>query len=86
MQLKNRRDDLVLRKNDNIPILTQTAVCFHGQRISGFVENIISIADTNFVSNLQYSENYELSFEYKASTVPSNGNWHQILLGNLSSL
>ena len=38
----------------------------------------------NKISNLEYGYNYELSFEYKASFVPSNGSWHQILLGKFS--
>ena len=58
-----------------------------GPRISGFAESTttingpISIAKNNFVSNLEYSGNYEVSFEFKAIIKPSNGYWHQILEG-----
>ena len=42
----------------------------------------ISIARNNIISNLEYSDNFEVSFEYKASVVPSSG-WHQICIGTL---
>ena len=42
----------------------------------------ISIARNNFVSKLDYSNNFEVSFEYKASVVPTSG-WHHIISGSL---
>ena len=42
----------------------------------------ISIARNNFVSKLNYSDNFEVSFEYKASVVPRS-EWQQILSGSL---
>ena len=44
----------------------------------------ITIARNNFVSKLDYSDNFEVSFEFKASVVPTN--WQQILTGSLTSL
>ena len=44
----------------------------------------ITIREGNFISNLDYSENFEVSFEYKASYVPTNGLWHEILAGKLT--
>ena len=42
----------------------------------------ISIERNNLMSKLNYSDDYEISFEYKASVIPSSG-WHQILSGSL---
>merc|ERR1719410_535844 len=39
-----------------------------------------SIARNKFHSALDYSDNFEMSFEYQALTVPQSGNWHQILI------
>lgn len=44
----------------------------------------ISIGRDNLVSKLDYNDNYEISFEYKAFVVPSStGRWYQILSGSL---
>ena len=43
----------------------------------------VRIGDDNFVTAIQYSDNFEVSFEFKAFTLPS-GSWspyHQILIG-----
>ena len=42
----------------------------------------ISITENNLVSNLDYEDNFEVSFEYKASTLPGAG-WHEVLIGNV---
>ena len=60
---------------------------FYGSRIPGFaegtikIEGPISIAKNNLVSPLEYSDNFEMTFEYKASSIPSDGKWHEILAG-----
>ena len=43
----------------------------------------ITIREGNFISNLEYSDNFDVSFEYKASYVPTDRNWHEILVGKL---
>ena len=47
------------------------------------ISSPITIAKYNLVSKLEYSTNFEVSFEYKASTVPTSGGWHQILVGKV---
>ena len=57
---------------------------FHGQIRKFSYVNTIPIAKNKFVSALDYSDNFEMSFEYQALTVPQSGDgWHQILLGKL---
>lgn len=44
----------------------------------------ISVQEDNFMAKLDYSDNFEISFEYKASSLPSlqsKRNWHQIIIG-----
>ena len=43
----------------------------------------ISIGKNQFLSKLDYSDNFEASFEYKASVAPSGNTWKQIILGSL---
>ena len=43
----------------------------------------ITIREGNYIKQLDYSKNFEVSFEYKASYVPTNGVWHEILIGKL---
>ena len=47
-------------------------------------ENIINgpidIIENNFITELDYSLNYEVSFEFMVTTVPSN-NWHEFFVG-----
>ena len=43
----------------------------------------ITIREGNYIKQLDYSKNFEVSFEYKASYVPTNGVWHEILMGKL---
>ena len=40
----------------------------------------VTIKDNNFVTAIHYSDNFEVSFEFKAFAIPSGG-WHQILIG-----
>lgn len=44
----------------------------------------ISIEENNFISKFDYSDNFEVSFEYKASTIPNSSSWHEILIGKLT--
>ena len=53
----------------------------HAMRIDGPIQ----IANKNFVSKLDYSDNFEVSFEFKLSTMPTQI-YHQILIGKLISL
>ena len=43
----------------------------------------ISIGKNQFLTKLNYTDNFEASFEYKASAVPSGNSWHQIISGSL---
>ena len=43
----------------------------------------ITIRESNYISSLDYSTSFEVSFEYKASYVPTNGIWNEILIGKL---
>ena len=49
------------------------------------IDGPIQIAKKNFVTKLDYSDNFEVSFEFKASSMPTNGVHHQILVGKLIS-
>lgn len=63
--------------------------CLNGSRISGFDEDKneingpISIAKSNFVTNVEYSDNFDMSFEFKATVVPASGSYHQIVMGKV---
>lgn len=46
----------------------------------------IAIENFKLTSELEYSDNFNVSFEYKASTVPSNQNWHQIIIGKIEHI
>ena len=47
------------------------------------IDGPIQIAKNNFVSRLDYSDNFEFSFEFKASSIPGK-DYYQILLGKLT--
>ena len=49
------------------------------------IDGPIQIADKNFVSKLDYSDNFEVSFEVKASSMPKSIHY-QILAGKLISI
>ena len=65
--------------------LTTTCPCISGSaNLNEFkIPGPISIGRNQFVSELDYSDNFEASFEFKASTVPSGSTWQQIILGSL---
>ena len=44
------------------------------------IKGPISIEENNLVSQLEYSDNFEVSFEYKASAIPSSGSFHEIII------
>ena len=48
------------------------------------IDGPIQIANKNFVTKLDYSDNFEASFEFKASSMPGQ-DYHQILVGKLIS-
>ena len=47
------------------------------------IDGPIQITKNNFVSKLDYSDNFEFSFEFKASSIPGK-DYYQILLGKLT--
>ena len=55
----------------------------HGQIRKFSLVNTIPIARNKLHSALEYSDNFEVSFEYQALTVPQSG-WHNILQGKLT--
>ena len=49
------------------------------------IQGPIQIAKNILVSKIDYSDNFEVLFEFKASSMPIGG-WQQILIGNLIKL
>ena len=43
----------------------------------------IRIQENNFISKLEYRNNFEVSFEFKASSIPSN-QFHEIIIGKMT--
>ena len=50
--------------------------------VANKIDGPISIAKNNFVSTLDYSDNFEVSFEYKASTKQSGLTRQHFLIGS----
>ena len=46
------------------------------------IEGPIRIAKNILVSKIDYSDNFEISFQFKASSIPSR-DWQEILIGKL---
>ena len=49
------------------------------------IDGPIAITQGNFITKLAWSENFDVSFEFKASWIPSDGSWHEIIEGKLIS-
>ena len=43
------------------------------------INGTISIKENNLIAQLEYSDNFEVSFEFKAFSSPSY--WHEIIVG-----
>ena len=43
----------------------------------------ITIQENNFISELEYRNDFEVSFEFKASSIPSN-QFHEIIIGKMT--
>ena len=58
-------------------------ISVYGNKNEININGPITIREGNYIKQLDYSKNFEVSFEYKASYVPTNGVWHEILIGKL---
>ena len=47
------------------------------------IDGPIAITQGNFITKLAWSDNFDVSFEFKASWIPSDGSWHEIIEGKL---
>jgi len=62
----------------------------NGESDDEIINGPISIQPENFITELDYSDNFEVSFEYKAHSVPSKQSWHEMIIasptGNTSNI